>query len=184
MLTKLPEGKRQNDPDCIGVACRGMEAFVDEETSELIFRGSSVCMGFSEGREDLRRGDDNHGILHTGDLARMDEQKCIYLKGRLKRIVKMAGKRISMDDVEMLVRQAFPGVQCACCGSDNHLGIFVTGQAPEQAIKYLLATRLRISHLSLAVFCIPEIPHTERGKTDYVQLHQIRKIMESNLQEN
>ena len=172
MLTKLPDEKLQNDPDCIGVACRGMEAYVDEETGELIFRGSSVSLGFAETRDDLCRGDDNHGVLRTGDLARIDDQNRIYLTGRLKRIVNMAGKRLSLDDVETLVQQSFPDVQCACCGSDNNLGIFITGQVSERDIKYQIATRLRISHLSLSVFYVPEIPRTERGKTDYGKMQK------------
>lgn len=173
MLTKLPEGKLQNDSDCIGVACRGMEASVDPETGELIFRGTSVCMGFAETWEDLLRGDDNKGILHTGDLARMDSRGYIYLMGRLKRIVKMAGKRLSMDDVETLVCQTYPQVQCACCGADNDLAIFVTEELPERDVKYLVATRLRISHLSLSVIYLAEIPRTERGKTDYGKMQKL-----------
>lgn len=176
MLTKLPEGCVMNPPDCIGVACYGMHAETHPETGELIFRGSSVCLGFAYGWEDLNRGDDNQGILYTGDLARIDQQGRIYLLGRLKRIVKMAGKRINMDDVETLVQQSFPGTRCACSGTDDHLHIFITGSTPAREIKLLVSTRLHVSHLSMEIFRISEIPRTDRGKIDYQKMERERGL--------
>ena len=36
---------------------------------ELVFEGLGVCMGYAECRADLAKGDENHGVLKTGDVA-------------------------------------------------------------------------------------------------------------------
>ena len=64
---------------------------------ELIYRGKNVALGYAAGGEDLIRGDDWHGELHTGDLAETDEDGFLYITGRLKRFIKISGSRISLN---------------------------------------------------------------------------------------
>lgn len=172
MLTRLPEGKKMNEPGCIGVACRGMRAEVSPETGELIFYGSSVSLGYATCAEDLIRGDDNHGVLHTGDLAVMDEKGAIYLQGRIRRFIKMAGVRINLDDIEQLVTGGFPQIACACSGKDNDLHIFVTGKPDPTQIKRLVARKLNVSHILIQVIDCDQLPRKSNGKIDYQELEQ------------
>lgn len=172
MLTRLPEGKAMNEPGCIGVACRGMRAEVSPETGELIFYGSSVSMGYATCAEDLIRGDDNHGVLHTGDLAVMDETGAIYLQGRIRRFVKMAGVRINLDDIEQLVTEEFPQIACACAGKDNDLHLFVTGKPDPTQLKRLVSRKLNVSHILIQVIDCDQLPRKSNGKVDYQELEQ------------
>lgn len=55
------------------------------DTGELVVHGKSISMGYAENSEDLCKGDDNKGVLHTGDIATMDEKGYIYWKGRKDR---------------------------------------------------------------------------------------------------
>lgn len=170
MLTKLPDGKMMNDTECIGTACLGMEAWTDPDTGELIFQGSSVCLGYAEKKEDLALGDVNHGILRTGDLADIDEKGKIYLRGRIRRFIKMAGIRVNLDDIENLVRKNIEGIECACCGSDDHMHVYVTQPNLSNTIKKLISGQIPVSGIMLSVRYIPEILHNSNGKIDYQKM--------------
>lgn len=54
----------------------------------MVFRGENVTMGYAICAEDLIKGDENNGIMHTGDIARRDVDGCYYIIGRMKRFLK------------------------------------------------------------------------------------------------
>lgn len=174
MLTKIPDWLEMNEPGCIGVACKGMKAEIDPDTNELVFSGSSVCMGYAEDAEDLQKSDENHGLLRTGDLARMDERGCIYLIGRIKRIIKLAGIRVNLDDVETIAAELFGGAECACCGRDNDMVVYQSRSNETTREKRLLSNRLRISQALFRIEYINEIPRKENGKVDYPRLEKLQ----------
>ena len=70
--------------------------------------------------EDLAKGDELHGVLRTGDLARQDDDGYFYITGRLKRFLKMFGKRFNLDDVEKMLSRRF-AASVACYGRDDLL---------------------------------------------------------------
>lgn len=57
----------------------------------MVYRGENVTLGYATSKEDLLKGDENHGIMHTGDLARRDADGCYFIVGRLKRFLKIFG---------------------------------------------------------------------------------------------
>ena len=67
-----------------------------------------------------------HFHMRTGDVADMDEDGCIYLKGRLTRYVKVLEKRISLDDMENYLNNKYADIEFACTGEDNGIRIFYT----------------------------------------------------------
>ena len=94
---------------CVGIPIAGGSFSIrtgDGETSapevegEVIFRGPNVMMGYAEQREDLARGDELDGVLHTGDVGILDADGFLRLTGRTKRIAKVYGLRVSLDEVE------------------------------------------------------------------------------------
>ena len=58
---------------------------------ELIYEGANVSLGYAKNKEDLMRGDENRGVLHTGDIARRDADGYYYIAGRKKRFIKLYG---------------------------------------------------------------------------------------------
>ena len=74
------------------------------EVGELILRSPANCIGYwndPEATADLLRA----GWLHTGDLARCDEDGYYWFKGRLKQIIIRGGSNISPQEVEEALYQ-------------------------------------------------------------------------------
>jgi long-chain acyl-CoA synthetase len=56
------------------------------------------------------------GWLHTGDLARMDENGYFYIEGRFKDIIKYKGYKVMPDDVENVLSRHPAILQCVVIG--------------------------------------------------------------------
>ena len=61
----------------------GVETFEGEAMGEMVFRGENVTLGYATCADDLKLGDENHGIMYTGDIARRDADGCYYIVGRI-----------------------------------------------------------------------------------------------------
>src|SRR5450759_5068080 len=48
------------------------------QTGEVVYRGPNVMLGYAEARADLVAGDVTGGVLHTGDLGRLDADGFLY----------------------------------------------------------------------------------------------------------
>lgn len=95
---------------------------VDEEGStvragqvgELLVAGPSIGSGYWNDLGETRRVF-RDGWLHTGDLARQDEDGYLWIEGRKAAFLKIRGTRISLAEVEGRVA-AIPGVyECGAC---------------------------------------------------------------------
>lgn len=165
----------------IGIAIPGGElCIIDgdgkqiEETDvdgELLYKGENVCLGYAEKREDLILGDDNHGELHTGDIARKDADGFFYITGRIKRFVKVWGNRCNLDAAEQLVKTIT--VNCACVGVDDLITIFVTNGGLDDQIKALLVEKTGFNQRAFQVKVIPEILKFDSGKINYPALQKL-----------
>jgi long-chain acyl-CoA synthetase len=162
----------------IGVAIMGGEySLVDEnktlikdewQEGELVYRGGNVTMGYAECSRDLAKGDERGGILYTGDMAKRDQDGFYYITGRKKRFIKLFGHRLNLDEVEQLIKQLVP--DCACCGSDDLMVIYVTEHGREKELLQFIANRTSIHQSAFAVKVVPEIPRNKSGKTLYSDL--------------
>ncbi len=132
---------------------------------ELIYEGPNVSLGYAECRADLAKGDENHGVLHTGDVARRDADGYYYITGRMKRFVKVWGNRCNLDATEQLVKAIT--TSCACVGVDDKITIFVTEPGLEDAIVKLLVEKTGFNNRAFAVKVIDTIPVKSSGKLDY-----------------
>ena len=132
---------------------------------ELIYEGPNVSLGYAECRADLAKGDENHGVLHTGDVARRDADGYYYITGRMKRFVKVWGNRCNLDATEQLVKAIT--TSCACVGVDDKITIFVTQEGLEESIIKLLVEKTGFNNRAFEVRVIDEIPVKSSGKIDY-----------------
>jgi len=163
-MSYLPWESAEEKSASIGIAIpRG--TFSLAEDGELIYEGANVSMGYAECAEDLLKGDENHGVLHTGDMARVDEDGFYYIVGRKKRFVKVWGNRCNLDQIEQLVKPIT--TSCACAGVDDHITVFVTQEGLEKEIKDLLSAKTGLNPIAFAVKVIAAIPVKESGKIDY-----------------
>lgn len=180
-MSYLPFDKAVEKNASIGIAIPGGELSVvdadgnpitePEVDGELLYKGENVCLGYAEKREDLMKGDENHGVLHTGDIAKFDTDGYFYISGRMKRFVKVWGNRTNLDAIEQLVKVITPN--CACAGVDDLITIFVTGYGLDEQIKALLVEKTGFNPRAFAVKVIAEIPVKTSGKIDYPALQKL-----------
>jgi len=68
---------------------------------ELLIRGPIVMQGYYENPEATARAIDADGWFHTGDLATLDEDGEIFLKGRAKNVIVLdSGKNVYPEELE------------------------------------------------------------------------------------
>ncbi len=137
---------------------------------EMCYRGKNVTMGYARKRDDLLLGDERHGFIRTGDLAYFDEDGCYFIVGRMGRFLKLFGMRVGLDECERIVKGAFPGLECACVGTDEKMLVYLTDESYKDRVKEELVNRLKLVATSFEVRIIPAIPKNEAGKTLYAQL--------------
>jgi len=141
----------------------GNEIIENNKAGELIYRGGNVTLGYAESLEDLKKTDERNGVLPTGDIAVRDEDGYYFIVGRKKRFLKIYGLRISLDEVELLIKNQFK-VDCYTQGTDNQLEVFVVNENMLAEVKQWLAEKLNLFHQALEVKYIQEIPRNASGK--------------------
>jgi acyl-CoA synthetase (AMP-forming)/AMP-acid ligase II len=108
-------------PGSIGKGAPGIEIeVVDDsgrrvapgEIGELRARGPNIMQGYWND-DALTRWTLRDGWLHTGDLAQIDEDRFIALRGRMDDIIKIGGIRLHPSEVEHAVRREAPGIDVA-----------------------------------------------------------------------
>ena len=141
----------------------GRETFEGEGTGEMVYRGENVTLGYATCPEDLMKGDENHGVMHTGDLARRDADGCYYIVGRLKRFLKIFGLRIGLDEIENLVRSRFE-TDCLCSGTDERLTVNVTKKGIGVDIIDYIEEKTHLFRRCIEVVEVSSIARNEAGK--------------------
>ncbi|GHV45755.1 hypothetical protein AGMMS49546_32340 [Spirochaetia bacterium] len=164
--------------DSIGIAIPGGHFWLEDadgsiiESSdvpgELVYEGENVTLGYAESRFDLGRGDDNNGILHTGDMAKRDKDGFYYIVGRQKRFLKLFGNRVNLDEVEGLLKKE--GLDCACTGSDDLMRIYVTSEKDKEKAAAFIIENTGINRNGFKVFEIAALPRNDAGKILYSAL--------------
>ena len=139
-------------------------------TGELVYEGANVTLGYAERGEDLAKGDERGGVLQTGDMAKFDADGYYYITGRKKRFLKIYGNRVNLDEVDGLVKEKFPALDCASAGVDDHLYVFITDRTQGEAVKDFLVRRTKLNPAAFQVIAIEKIPKNDAGKTLYREL--------------
>jgi len=140
-----------------------------DTVGELVYTGPNVCLGYAQSAADLYGGDDNKGVLHTGDMAYRDADGYYYITGRKKRFVKLFGNRVSLDYVETLLLEHLR--DCACVGNDQRLIVYTTDPDCQPArIIDLLVERTKILRTVFQVRRIDSLPRSASGKILYKEL--------------
>lgn len=141
-----------------------------ETVGELVFEGDNVTLGYAQCGEDLALGDERHGKLITGDMAKFDKDGFFYIVGRKKRFLKIYGNRVNLDETERLIKVQFPETECACAGIDDNMKIFITNDCYKDKIINFISEKTGLNRAAFSVQIIDEIPKNEAGKTLYKEL--------------
>lgn len=81
-------------------------------TGELCFSGPLVFSGYLNGAEKNEKAFQD-GWVHTGDMARVDEDGYYYIMGRKKHMYISGGENIYTTEIEEII-SAFPAVRDVC----------------------------------------------------------------------
>ena len=140
----------------------------DDRKGEIIYEGENVSLGYAKNFKSLKKGDENLGILKTGDLGTKDEDGYLYIIGRKSRIVKLFGHRVSLDELEKILLKK--GYRCICYGFDNKVTIFyINKNYDNKILKYLSST----TNIHIGCFKLKHIkkfPINAIGKISYKKL--------------
>jgi len=134
---------------------------------ELVYRGPNVSYGYATGAADLSLGDERHGRLETGDIARRDDEGFYYIVGRRKRFLKIFGNRVNLDEVEALLAAA--GYTAACVGEDDSMMIYVE-QGDRAAVQSFVSETTGLYRGAFRVTSIEALPRNAAGKILYTEL--------------
>jgi long-chain acyl-CoA synthetase len=137
-----------------------------EAEGQMVYSGPNVTLGYAHSCDDLLKGDENNGILFTGDIAKRDADGCYFIVGRMKRFLKIYGFRLSLDEVEDMIKSAF-NIDCVCTGNDDVLEIIITKEVFKKQITDFVAEKTGLFHMAIKVSVVQNIPKNEIGKTLY-----------------
>ena len=165
----------------MGIAIPGGELWLEDAqgnvieatgtVGELCYCGDNVTLGYAERGEDLAKGDERGGVLRTGDMATRDDDGYYTIVGRKKRFLKMFGNRVSLDEVERMIKREFE-IDCACGGSDDNLAVYIAS-GDVQVVRALVAGKTGLHPSAISVRAVAEIPKNEAGKTLYSKLEEL-----------
>lgn len=139
------------------------------QIGELICKGPNVMLGYASSPDDLQKGDQLQGSLRTGDLGYFDEEGDFTITGRSKRISKVYGYRINLDEIEGLLRS----LACVAATSDDQqITLHIEGGTPPlaQQCAKLVADKYHLHYSTFKTLCVEELPRTPSGKIDYQRL--------------
>lgn len=132
---------------------------------EVVYYGDNVMDGYAETADDLEADDQLRGRLLTGDRGHLDADGVLWLSGRVKRITKVFGTRVNLDDVEEMIAAA--GLTGAAVSGDDVVAIAVEGELDPASVSKEIAERLRVHRSGVRVHRVDRLPLLPNGKIDY-----------------
>ncbi len=103
----------------VGPPSPGVEVKLAED-GELLMRSDVVMLGYRNLPDKTAEAIDSEGWLHTGDIAKIDEDGYVTLVDRKKEIIINAGgKNMSPANIESTVKSASPLIGQACVIGDR-----------------------------------------------------------------
>ena len=152
------------------------------EAGELMVRGPIVMMGYYGAEEKTREALRPDGWLHTGDIATMDDDGCVFIVDRKKDMILTGGYNVYPAEIERVLA-AHPAVALAAVGKlpDEIKGeiakayvVLKTGTAATEAemIAHCRET-LAAYKCPRAVKFVDDVPKTSTGKIMRRELHTL-----------
>jgi long-chain acyl-CoA synthetase len=179
--TVLPDSEAISRSESVGLPPPGLELCIMDdhdkmlkagELGELCIRGPAVFKSYfkrDEATAEAKRG----GWFHTGDTAYIDEQGFVFLRGRKKEMIIVAGENVYPIEVENALC-AHPAIQEAAVfgRADNALGEVVhaavvlrPGQnLTERELKAFANERLAAFKMPRTIRFLEKLPRNPSGK--------------------
>jgi len=176
----------ENRPGSVGRLMPGVEAKLlpvagIDDGAELHVRGPNLMSGYyrhdAPGVLEPPSSAAGSGWHNTGDVAALDADGFVSIKGRLKRFAKVAGEMVSLEVVEAIARAASgEATHAATCVSDPARGelivLFTTDPALTRDQLAVAARGLGSPEIALPkrIVVVESLPLLGTGKIDYMRL--------------
>ena len=122
-------------------------------------------MGYAKSFKDLANNN-NNDVLKTGDIGYFDEDGFFYIVGKKSRYIKIAGNRISLDEIEKIIYNYGYKNVCSQQVKDT-LNIYVNKKNVEKKIKSFLSKYTNLNENLFRVNYLKSFPMTRNNKIDY-----------------
>ena len=171
-ISSFEINKYPNKIESVGKAIAGVKVKIINKSKilenkfylgELEIRGENVSLGYSKSIKDLKFGDINKSKIKTGDIGYIDNDGFIFLKGRKKRISKIFGLRVDLDDIENLLKNY--KIQANCTSDDKKIIIECNENSSENKIKKLIYKNYNINQNYLIINKIKKFKKVKTLKT-------------------
>ncbi|MBV8327330.1 AMP-binding protein [Chryseobacterium sp.] len=159
----------------IGTPVQGGDFKIDPETDELLFSHNSIYGGYANTLQDLTTYE-QPSVLRTGDTAQKGSNGIYYITGRIKRIMKLFGIRLNLDEVEFILKNEMEGNTFVCLNS-NDKKIIVLYDNPDinpQTVTEAIKNKLRINPQYIRTELIESFPLSQNGKINYPLLQNLQ----------
>jgi acyl-CoA synthetase (AMP-forming)/AMP-acid ligase II len=174
-ISVLPPDRLPEKLDSVGLPLEGgrLEVWKDDRplrqpnaVGEVVYHGDNVMLGYARAREDIGAGDELGGKLRTGDLGYLDDDGFLHISGRVKRIAKVFGLRINLEELESMLR---PNGLTAAIAVQDRVILFSEFRSDDgyHDLRRSLAQRLGIHHSGFVFRHIEKLPLTATGKINY-----------------
>ena len=105
---------REQQRKCVGKALPGIEQRIvgpdgkvlgPNEDGEVRMRGPNIMKGYLNLPEETAAAFDEHGFFKSGDMGRLDEQGRLFITGRLKEMLIIAGENVFPREIEEVLNR-------------------------------------------------------------------------------
>ena len=148
------------------------------EVGELLLASPGTAAGYYKDPDATARTFRN-GWLHTGDLARLDRDRDLYIVGRIKELIIQGGVNVHPSDVVDVISQLGGVRECAVVGTPNSfLGEEVTAgvvaaagaSLSEEVVLEHCRRNMDLRKAPTNVRFLPALPRTSSGKVRLADL--------------
>ncbi len=149
------------------------------ESGEVLLRGAGLMRGYYKDPEGTAAVVDSEGWLHTGDLARQDEDGYFFVVGRSKELIIKGGVNIAPRQIDEVLESHAAVLEAAAVGvPDRYFGedvvAFVVlrpeGAADERQLLAFCETRLGHFKSPSRIHFLKELPKGPSGKVQRLRL--------------
>eukprot|EP00457_Paulinella_chromatophora_P002204 gb/GEZN01002208.1/.p1 GENE.gb/GEZN01002208.1/~~gb/GEZN01002208.1/.p1 ORF type:complete len:721 (-),score=108.13 gb/GEZN01002208.1/:399-2561(-) len=94
---------------------------------EICYRGRHVMLGYMHDEKNSREAIDDQGYLHSGDVARVDQDRFVFITGRIKELIVTAGgENIAPVPIEDKLKQECPLISnCMVVGDHRNYNVIL-----------------------------------------------------------
>ena len=175
-MSVLPPEALPEHAGSVGFSVPGSSLEIDNaqlnRDGEIVFRGRNVMLGYADRREDVDGSDQQRGVLRTGDLGHVDGEGYLWIVGRSRRIAKVFGTRVNLDDVE---DQLASWGTLAAVDDGERISLFLENRDAEGKTARAAERLLALPPQSIRLQLIHKIPTLASGKIDYRALENSKR---------